>query len=1089
MFLLFLKPFFPHVCAEVHLSFSRPRPWGGMLSLLSAFLPLQMTLQLIRFRAILVFLGILAGVHSASAASVVISEVLWAGSDLQTADEWLEISAPACGSGLVTSLTGWTVTGRNSAGIETIIARFGTGQTIASGAYLVVSHWGADQSRLRDEPFTVSSEMSLLNSKLLLRLRDAQGVIVDEVDDGIGNPFAGANAKLPERKASMERSDLCAAGTDPANWRTALTIRGFDEGTLVFATPGYPNGTVDPPAEVPPVADPADVTALLYAEGTGVVLQIRWSPVTASGYRLTFDPLLPDGSSSFALPSTATGFVSHVLDPLLTYQADLVVIDENQRESDGVNILIEPYSKSENPNNSSEQYTSSSSAESSIASSLPAIAVPQFRFTELLPNPRSGQQQWVEIQHTGSGGQSLAGWSLDRGEGTTRYVFPSMDSSFVPGELRSYRRDVTNFVLARTAGFLRLVRPSGQVEDSIVYPALPQGVSVGRLPMADTAVRPFCTPTEGTSNAQDPWDARIDLQSGQLQGEEKISPNIQVLPLEPDGGTMTCQIDFGDGTILQSCNPSTHSYDQPSSYVITVSATNYCGASVRLTLSATVTVSPEEEEEQERHSSSSSSSSLSIQARSPDARFILTGVLPNPDGADGGREWIGIRNLGASGSYTDGWSLITAKTKEFQLAGLRFGSGETLRLGDAQTKLLLTNASGSVTLRDPQGEPVSVIRWTDAKPGLIYVPSRTPPGGTSATVIRVLGPDLLLVTLNREKQDRLIRIRGIAVPSALQENRENLSYFLNAYYSASALLENKNIELYFDSIYAETGSVLLAEVLLQDGRSVGDVLVSAGLAAIEDGPHGEGYQVAEEMARDSEQGIWGLSASGVSLGLPEDGSGDLLITEISAAVLTGEDEWLEIGNESDQFVSLAGWSVARPSVASAVFYLSGSTVLEPGGAILVPRSISRLALPDAGGEIELRSPLGVAIDRAVYSAAKKGRSFARMADHQWCVTSRPTPGGPNVCAALASSPRPKKAAAKKTTKKKSVLAAYVLSGTGLLEEWPADEDVPVGLPSSFSSGDILVLLGLSGAGSASAGWTLGRRRPVTASARPSPSAV
>ncbi len=1049
-----------------------------------------MPLQLIRYRAIPVLLCVLAGVQAASAASVVISEVLWAGSDLQAADEWLEISAPACGSGLVTSLTGWSVTALKSNGTEGIIARFGTGQTIASGSHLVVSHWGADQSRLRDEPFVVSADMTLLNTKQLLRLRDAQGAIVDEVDDGIGNPFAGANPKPPERKASMERINLCGVGTDASNWRNALTTRGFDASTELFATPGHANGTVDPPAEPLPVPDPENVTALLFANSTGITLRLAWNPVTdIAGYRLAFDPILTDGSSVFTLPSTATGFVKHVLDPAITYHAFLVVIGADDRESYGTDILIEPYREAESSNNSSEQSLSSSSSELSASSSVFVAPVTRFRITEVLPNPRSGQQQWVEIQNTGSGTQSLAGWSIDRGEGTTRYIFAPTDPQFVPGELRSYRRDVTDFVLARTAGSLRLVRPTGEVEDNIVYPALPQDVSIGRLPMADAAARPFCTPTEGASNAQDPWDAHIDLQSGQLQGEEKISPNIQVLPLAPDGGTMICQVDFGDGTVLQSCNPSTHSYDQPGSYVITVSAANYCGVSVRHTLSAVVTESPEEQEVQEQHSSSSRSSSSSIQVRSPDARFILTGILPNPDGADGGREWVEVRSLGASGSYADGWSLITGKGKVFQMVGLRFGSGETLRLSDAQTKLLLANASGSVTLRDPEGEIASVIRWTDAKPGLVYAPSHTPPGGLSATVIRVPGPDLLEVKLDSEKHNRLVRMRGIAVPSALQETRENLSYFINAYDYVSALTENKNIELYFDSSDTESGSVILADVLLQDGRSIGDLLVTAGLAASEDSPSGEVYQLGEKAARDSEQGIWALAASGVLLGLPEDGSGDLLITEISAAMLAGEDEWLEIGNESDQFVSLAGWSVVRPSVSSAVFHLPGSTVLEPGGVLLVPRSLSRLVLPDAGGEIELRSPPGVAVDRAVYGAAKKGRSFARMADHQWCATFRPTPGAPNVCASSASSPKPRKAAAKKTSRRKSVLAAYVLSGTGSLEEWPADEEVPAGLPSSFSSGDILVLLGLSGAGSASAGWTLGRRRPVTASARRSPSAA
>lgn len=174
--------------------------------------------------------------------SVVISEVMWMGSDLSTADEWVEIAGvpSSTGSSPPRSLSGWTLTALKGT-TESVIARFPAAITIAPDQYLVVSNYPQDSSRIAQDPLLTSTSLSLPNTKLQLRLRDASGVLVDEVDDGIGNPFAGANPSSNGPKASMERIDLRLTGTLQTNWRTATESRGFDPGVLIFGTPGYPN--------------------------------------------------------------------------------------------------------------------------------------------------------------------------------------------------------------------------------------------------------------------------------------------------------------------------------------------------------------------------------------------------------------------------------------------------------------------------------------------------------------------------------------------------------------------------------------------------------------------------------------------------------------------------------------------------------------------------------------------------------------------------------------------------------------------------------------------------------------------------------
>lgn len=182
------------------------------------------------------FIGILL-VATPAFARVVISEVMWMGSDLSTADEWVELT---CTEGeCPQTLSGWALTSLGSDGTEKTLVRFGE-VTIGAGQYAVVSNYSAADSRLATNPVLTTTAMTLPNTKLLLRLRDGSGNIMDEVDDGVGVPFAGDNPSGTGAKASMERLDLSAAGNVKDNWQTALLSLGFDSGLPIFGTPGFP---------------------------------------------------------------------------------------------------------------------------------------------------------------------------------------------------------------------------------------------------------------------------------------------------------------------------------------------------------------------------------------------------------------------------------------------------------------------------------------------------------------------------------------------------------------------------------------------------------------------------------------------------------------------------------------------------------------------------------------------------------------------------------------------------------------------------------------------------------------------------------
>lgn len=168
--------------------------------------------------------------------SVVINELMWPGSTLSTADEWIELRNM---TDQAIDLTGWQITKLNN-DVEAFMLEITAGTLPANGYYLI-SNFSADDSQVSVEPDFVSTSVSLSNSKLQIKLYDGpwdgSGNLIDTADDGVGAPAAGDNTN----KYSMMRIDPPGDGTVESNWKTADLASGWDDGATEMGTPGAEN--------------------------------------------------------------------------------------------------------------------------------------------------------------------------------------------------------------------------------------------------------------------------------------------------------------------------------------------------------------------------------------------------------------------------------------------------------------------------------------------------------------------------------------------------------------------------------------------------------------------------------------------------------------------------------------------------------------------------------------------------------------------------------------------------------------------------------------------------------------------------------
>ena len=135
--------------------------------------------------------------HAEQPPEIFISEINWAGSNLSTADEWLELFNPY---GQSVDLGGWILTGSATSGQALALAE---GTVIAANSTLLIANYnlGHEKTTLGVQPDLVTSALSLPNTDLDILLTTAGGIVVDEVHVS-GRPDVGAS----EPFTSMERN-------------------------------------------------------------------------------------------------------------------------------------------------------------------------------------------------------------------------------------------------------------------------------------------------------------------------------------------------------------------------------------------------------------------------------------------------------------------------------------------------------------------------------------------------------------------------------------------------------------------------------------------------------------------------------------------------------------------------------------------------------------------------------------------------------------------------------------------------------------------------------------------------------------------
>jgi len=638
-------------------------------------------------------------------AKIIISELLWSGSDLSSADEWIELANT--GSGTV-SLSGWTLT-RMSNGNETPMLTLPAESSMGSGGYFLIGNFGESSSRLSVEPHVTDSAVSLTNTQLFLWLYDDNGTLMDTVDDGIGVPFAGSNA-LP--KASMEKIDLAGSGQVKSNWQTAFTFVNVDDGAPLRGTPGAANGSGPSDDTFPPKEATHFVAEVPQGTQSGTVA-ITWTP--SISFDLSSQHITWNGTG-ITLPATITGITLNGI-------------------GTGVTFVLR----------STDLLGNTSSGTSTIS-----VFSPHMRITEVLANPAGADDaEWIELANLGSQSVNIGGWILDEGNSPGNFTFPS---PFIldPFEHRAFPKTMTNLPLGNNGETITLKRGS-VVMDTWTYSETAEEVSYGRLGTDASIFQAFCVPTMHKPNDIVEPNPIITIQSGTITGERSVTLNLIAEVQTGSTAHASCRWNYSDGYASESCNPPSHTFDAVGTYDIVLTYADFCGNSIVRSITATVTGASSGNSGQAGGAPTGGGSGTGggggggkesgnrtscTPERSEGIR--ISEVLPNPEGDDATFEWIELENTLTVNASLCGWTLDDGEggSKPFVLDAFTIAPQSFLLLERTKTKIALNNSDESVRLFDPHGEEEHRLSYATSEEGesfalrddglFVWTPFQTP---------------------------------------------------------------------------------------------------------------------------------------------------------------------------------------------------------------------------------------------------------------------------------------------------------------------------------------------------------------------------
>ncbi|MDP3975458.1 MAG: lamin tail domain-containing protein, partial [bacterium] len=482
------------------------------------------------------------------------------------------------------------------------------------------------------------------------------------------------------------------------------------------------------------------------------------------------------------------------------------------------------------------------------------ISLAGLEISEVLPNPKTGELEFIELYNNSDHYLDLSDFELDVTNASADENDPSgsfifSDFGLFPGEYfpLSIDPDFYGFRLSNIASQITLFDPDGFPAASLDYLSPPRGISVTH---DDQLLGTLIHPTPGAENifANAAPTAVITVQGGgKTSGCHSLSFNPTAAnSSDPDGDELNYQWFYHDkqGLVLHAElveNPLSFSFTEAmgDAFTIRLVVSDFFGASddvqIQLQLGDCASRRPTE-----AGAGSSDLAPPTLPAQFSTA-LLINEILPDPAGKDSGNEYVELFNSGSAVVRLDGWKL-GGKTKK-KLDGLQVpGQGYLVFRG-----VVLRNGGDIIELLDPAGATLSSVSYPQALEGRAWSrgedssflwlkpspaaknpkPSQVVHESDSVQVVRVIDGDTIDVRL--EGKVERVRLIGVDTPETVHPFKPLERFGKEASNYSKSQLDGQTVRLEYDLTPRDKYGRLLAYVHLGN-RHFNAELIAKGYA-------------------------------------------------------------------------------------------------------------------------------------------------------------------------------------------------------------------------------------------------------------------
>lgn len=417
---------------------------------------------------------------------VVFYEIMWAGSNNNTSDEWFVLKNNT-DSSIV--LGGWKVTSSKLDDDSELPVVTLTGEVPADG-YFLVSRKAQEESIIGLDADMIES-FSLNNSNLKLKLYDSASNLIDTAGDG-SKPPAGSNIKP---KSSMVRTDTSIAGDNNDAWVSSTAQCNLDAGATELATPQ--SSDEDTKCHPP-----------------SIELLNKWPSTLKLGETFTARLIASDEGDA-----TVSGSINNT----------------NKQWTVGETISRDIKCDATGELKVTITVTDGKLSASRLDKTLQCYDSGAVVINEVLPAPKSTdydqsgvvdtKDEWIELHNTETRAVDLTGWSLGDKANPKKYVIDAPAIIEPDGFLTITHRQ-SGIALNDDGDEVYLFDPSGQLVDKIIYSKSHDSAGWARF---DTSFEWTLSPTFNATNIRSPISIEKDAVAAYNIDNAPDPPQIEIV--------------------------------------------------------------------------------------------------------------------------------------------------------------------------------------------------------------------------------------------------------------------------------------------------------------------------------------------------------------------------------------------------------------------------------------------------------------------------------------------------------------------------------------------------------------------------------